>query len=331
MEPVAAFALPLVLACGGAPPPAAVVDGALGQTATGQAVVSEPRPLTTRSGAHDDDVAPHDPRFVSARDARIHASLVAWIAANSADFVERPELRLGNFVSRMRCRGATSSECDGGAIVNSERRGTAWRRLDGLTYDDAKSLFGVLVSVGDFPSTGDFGVRLSLIETSTVAEQRLVGEGLWLSFARFDGDVVKERLAVGTTASWVHREASGGGVEEIVMLAPSMTWKEALSALSLSPASLARFVRGQEDRLLLEARARIEDGRIHGFDEGPYEGNGLPPELTPRALTTVERAAALAALAAEHARRLAFVDRHQDALHRLVVSRLPSAALLAAP
>ena len=268
--------------------------------------------------------------FADPAEERLHVALRAWIMQRSEGFRFRPRALSGNFVGERWCRGGGDPACDGGAILRSDERGVSWRGLESLTYTTPeRELFGTLLSYGHMPAEGPLGLRVWLTDTSKWPDQRIMGDSFTLTFVRLGSERGVEELHTGH-ATGMSRQV-GGWPQHTVSVAAPASWRDTLRALAGSPESLAKFVLAQEEQLLAEGLAELADGRRLGYDEGPYEGRGIPPEQTPRPLTAAERATITAELQAEHARRRAFVTTNAAAMHAMLVEQVPVAILLGAP
>lgn len=251
-----------------------------------------------------------------------HAALRAWIEAHSDGFRRVPLRRLGNFLNERWCGpGANQAACDGGSLVGSTTAGDAWRQLETLFYpSDPDLTFGLGVAIGRNPAGAGVGVQLSAWSGGA----SIVGDHLTVRLLAFDdagkSEAVElgDRIGLTVVDTPLEVRAPGGGPAE-------------LARLAASPASLLATAKERFAALGAEAEAAIADGRVQGFDEGRYEGGGLPPERTPRPLTNQEKVREVAAVRSEVARRVALVERHAEAFHRALVAELPIELLTRAP
>ncbi len=258
-----------------------------------------------------------------AEGARVRA-LRAWIEGRSAGFQRRPLARRGNFVGEAWAGpGVARAALDGGAVVGSLRPGDAWRALDVFAHpgpDGAwtDAVFGLGLALGDNPAGPGVAVHLSL----TRGGRTVVGDGFGLTCVVFpEGGGPPARAWLGDAVAIDVREHR-------VRLAAPGGWRAELERLAASPASFAEVAAGRHDALAREVARALDAGEVQGWDEGPYLGDGAPPERTPRALRPDERAAARAAAEAELARRRALLVDHADALWRALHERLPVRLLL---
>lgn len=243
-----------------------------------------------------------------------HAALRAWIEAHSDGFRRVPLRRLGNFLNERWCGPeANQAACDGGSLVGSTTPGDAWRQLETLFYPaDPDLTFGLGVAIGRNPPGPGAGVQLSAWSGGA----SIVGDHLTVRLLAFDdagkSEAVElgDRIGLTVVDTPLSVRAPGGGPGE-------------LARLAASPASLLATAKERLAALQAEAEAAIADGRVQGFDEGLYEGRGLPPERTPRPLTNQEKVREVAGVRTEIAARVALVERNAEAFHRALVAELP--------
>lgn len=243
-----------------------------------------------------------------------HAALLRWIEANTDGWAGLPPRRVGNFITeRWTTRGVSPAARDGGAVIGSTAPGDGWRQLETLFYpSEPDTTFGLGVAIGQNPKGAGAGVHFS----SWTGGATIVGDHVSIRLLAFDGqgksDAVDlgDRVGLRCVDTPVEVTAPGGGLAE-------------LARLAASPASLLATAKERFAALRAEAEAALADGRVKGFDEGRYEGRGIPPERTPRPLTDAEEAAELAKVRAEVARRVAVVEAHAEAFHRALVATLP--------
>lgn len=256
-----------------------------------------------------------------------HAALRAWIEGHSDGFRRVPLRRLGNFLNERWCGpGVNQAACDGGSLVGSTTAGDAWRELQTLFYpSDPDLTFGLGVAIGRNPTAANVGVQLSAWSGGA----SIVGDHFTVRLLAFDAtgpatmvksEAVELGDAIGLTVvdTPIAVRAPGGGPAE-------------LARLAASPASLLATAKERLAALQAEAEAAIADDRVQGFDEGPYEGGGIPPERTPRSLTNQEKVREVANVRTEVTRRIALVERNAEAFHRALLAELPVELLTKAP
>lgn len=254
-----------------------------------------------------------DLKFETKAEGERHQALRAWMEKKAKGWKHKPLAAGGNFLSERWCGPKVPLDrCDSGSVVTGEERGTEWMTLEALHYELPKA-FGLVVSLGAFPEKGDLALRFYVSEGG----KTIVGEAMDATFLALGKDgKVAETATVGGRASV---EIVGSAVS---VFSPD-PWRTTLKKLAESPKSLEAVATKLFDALQVRVDEALAKGEVQGFDEGKYEGNGIPPTKTPRPLTAAEKEREARAAKAEIARRKAFVERHAKAMHALLVEKVP--------
>lgn len=219
-----------------------------------------------------------------------------------------PLRKIGNFVQEDWCVGP-GSERTCAASSFRERRGAEWLGVYTLHYDSSwPEVFGHGVRAGKMPTTADWGAAFSY----HVGGAGIMGEGLYASFSRFDGDVIAQEIHLGDSYSYTAEE-------EQIQIVVEGSRDEELRRLIASPESLRDTATAQLDRLLAEVEAKIEAGEITKCVYGEYNNDGIPPPCYPTALTVDETAALAAKARADIGEQRDAVVEHHALFHRLLV------------
>lgn len=217
-----------------------------------------------------------------------------------------PLRRIGNFVQEDWCSGAHSQGCAGGSF--SGERGDEWYSVYTLHYDrDWPEVFGLGVSAGRQPRTGEWGVSFSY----TINGDRIINSTFGVSFHRFAGEKIAQDVHLGH--SYGHKVAE----TQIQIDAPG-SQDEELARLIASPESFATTATARIDALLAEVERQIGAQLPTKCVYGPYEGGGVPPVCTPAPLTAEERDAARAAARSALGARRDAVTQHAAEFHRML-------------
>jgi len=243
-----------------------------------------------------------------------HRALQAWMSKRAAGWHHVPLAVGGNFVRESWCAPTVKPEfCENGSVVTREERGTAWMTLETLHYPkDWPKVFGLVVSIGTFPAKGDLAIRFHLAEDG----RSIVGEGMEATFLEIGPSGVSQAVSLGARTGLkaldtdLFVEAPGGD-------------GQALQRLAASPESLRTSSLALLDALAARVNEAFAKGEVLGWDEGEYEGNGIPPTRTPRPLTPAEAQREKKAAHEEIARRKAMIERHFAGMHALLVAEVP--------
>lgn len=256
------------------------------------------------------------PVFVDAALEQRFGALGDWIRPRSQSFQHIGPDQVGNFYRERWCAGASETACSGGAVVRSTAPGTRWFELQTLFYPAGwPEVFGLVFSMGRFPADGGLGFALHFSEDG----RSILGDGAQLSCTAQGPEA--ETLWLGSVETW---EAFGDAIS--VRHAPS--GRALLRSLGGGPAALIAVAQAQADAVAQAAHAALEEGRIQGFDEGPYLDDGLPPVRTPRPLRPAERAGLVARIADERGIRHDRALRLGPGCHRLLQDHAPMASLV---
>jgi hypothetical protein len=217
-----------------------------------------------------------------------------------------PLRRIGNFVQEDWCTGDHSQGCAGGSF--SGERGDEWYGVYTLHYDqDWPEVFGLGVSAGRQPRTGEWGVSFSY----TANGDRIINSTFGVSFHRFEGEKIAQNVHIGY--AYVYKVAE----TQIQVDAPG-TQDEELARLIASPESFKATATGRIDALLVEVLRQIDAQLPTKCVYGPYAGDGIPPICTPTPLTAEERDAARATARAELGARRDAITRHAAEFHKML-------------
>jgi hypothetical protein len=273
-------------------------------SATGPALPAE---QTEDYVGRDKQVAREALRFREpAEQARFDKVHACFAARSGESWRHYPLRQIGNFVQEDWCRGARSSSCSGGSFRSD--RGDEWYDVYTLYYDkDWPEVFGLGVSAGRLPADGEWGVSFSYTRNGA----QIVGEGVDISFHRFEGPKIVQELHLGDSYEYTVEET------QIKVAAPG-TPDDELALLIASPESFKSTALERLDALTAEALRQISEGLVRKCVYGPYEGGGIPPICAPTPLTEAELAAARTAARSELGARRAAVTDHAAALHGLI-------------
>jgi len=256
-----------------------------------------------------------DLQFETKAEGERHRALRAWMEkrAAGAGWKHVPLQVSGNFLAERWCGPKVAQDrCASGSVATSEERGAQWMSLEALHYELPKA-FGLVVQVGHIPEKGELAMRFYLSEGG----RTVVGEGMEATFlALGEGGKVAESVSVGQRASLRILDA------ELSVSSPD-PWRATLKAMAASPQSLQALATRMLDALQARVDEALAKGEVQGFDEGPYEGHGVPPAKTPRPLTAAEKEREAKAAKAEIARRKALVAKHAKAMHALLEQQVP--------
>jgi hypothetical protein len=253
-------------------------------------------------------------RFADATHRARYDALRAHAAAAAGGWRHRPLTLVGNFVEEHWCGPAVSAPaCDGGGVVNQERRGDAWFRLGVLHYPkDWPSVFGLVYAAGVWPKDRPWGLAFSL----AVDGRTVVGEHLGALFLRFDGERVADRVPLGD--GYAYR------VEETTFRVRGEAPLAELARLRASPSALQARATERLDALLAEVRRGLAAHEATKCVYGPYRNDGIPPECTPTPLTAEEEAAWAERAAREIGRQRALVAENAAEMHALLTALVPA-------
>lgn len=269
---------------------------------------------------HLDDLRPADTRT----GALLHTLDATWRAA-TVGWREVPWERAGNEVTERWCGPAVSAAaCQGGSVVNDEKRGDAWRSLTTLHYPPRwPEVFGVVVNAGSYPVGSPWGVRAAVsLRGGTISGTSFSG-----AFVQFDGEKVADRIPFGewsyrvtdTTFTVAIPAASTPGGDDPAAAAVAAE----IERLVASPDSLRETMLARLAALDTEVHRGIAAHEAERLANGTYTGGGVPPVRTPTPLTPEEEAAAAAQATTDIARWQAVVTAQAPALHTLLSACLP--------
>jgi len=255
-----------------------------------------------------------DLSFESKHESERYRALRAWMQKHSPGWQHVPlERRGGNFLTERWCGPMVAPDlCARGAVVTSEKRGTAFRSLE-LLHHQMPKVFGLVVDLGRFPETGEVALRFRVSEGG----KTIVNDQMEATFLFFGEDNrLRERVSIGQTMKLRVVDTS------LSVVSPD-PWRETLKKMAASPQSFQAVATKQLDALQARLDEALAKGEIMGFDQGPYMGGGIPPERTERPLTTEERQAEARAAKAEIDRQKAILVKHAAAMHALLVAEVP--------
>jgi len=268
--------------------------------------------------------APRDEREYVGKDAQVHVSLLRFADTATADRFNKvrdcfgaraqgedwqnfPMRKIGNFVEEDWCRGERAElGCSGGNF--REQRGSEWLTVFTLHYpQDFPDVFGLGVSSGKLPASGEWGAAFSY----TADGKSIVGEGLGLSFFRFEGDTIVQTVTTGDGYSYQAEESY------ISITAPDGAEAE-LRRLIASPESLRDTAVQRYDALQAEVSSQVRAGTVQKCVYGEYKGDGIPPECHLTPLTGPERKALLDRARRDIGAQREAVEAHHVMFHGLL-------------
>jgi len=261
--------------------------------------------------------------FPSAEEQARFAAVRGELASTRANWKHRPLEIVGNFVEEGWCAPSVSdAACFGGAVVSDRERGTAWATIGTLYYpQDWPSVFGFQLRIGEMPSSGQWGAAVWL----GVDGRTIIGDALSIAFFRFEGDAVTDEIPLGDSLAWTVQES------HFTIAAPApegasgrVRAETALRRLLESPEVFRTTAHELWNRLQAEVEAGLSTSqKCH---DGPYLGDGIPPECTLVPLTPADLAGERDRLLQTMKRRHDLVDSDGDAMYA-VLRRLVPAAL----
>ncbi len=201
--------------------------------------------------------------------------------ASTDGWAHYPLRKIGNFVQEDWCRGPGSSRgCSGGSF--RDRPGDTWFTLHTLHYDSQwPGVFGLGAIAGNLPQNGDWGVRFSYYKDG----KTIIGEGLHVTFMKFDGRESSAKILLGDSYSYK--------VEETDCTISGLDKDVELEVMLSSPEALKRVALARLNALEEKVDLTISSGKVRKCVYGPYEGGGIPPECTLTPLTDAENATQL--------------------------------------
>lgn len=260
-------------------------------------------------------IDPKELRFEREETGRLFHALLESATTFCQGWKHRPFTRGGNFISGRWATGAGAGEDCQIAGGSAHRRDQRAVELSTLFHPRAPfQAFGLNFTLLQVPPDSGWGLSLSLhLEGKSV-----MGEGLSLSFRRYapGGGRPVERLDLGRSLGHDCFEATIGYTDARPHLEILADWLR-------SPSSLAEQASRSLDGLEQEFRRALEAGEIEGADEGPYMNDGIPPERSPRPLTTEERERARADATGAFEGRRQLIGREASRFHGLLVEAFP--------
>lgn len=258
--------------------------------------------------------------FAHAEEGALFAALLDGAEAFCRGWRHRPFAVGGNFVTARWACGAGAREDCLIAQGSAHRRDQRVVELSTLFYPRApQEAFGVNLSLLVVPPGAGWGLNFSL----HVGGRSVMGEGLQASFRRYGSGaggpeeslVITPRPVMTLFESTFSVPCTGSLVEELRgwIASPDVLLRRSLAAWT------------ELERRVLEA---LDAGRVETADEGPYLGDGLPPERVPRALRPDEGAEARRDLAAEMTRRRRLLEAESSRFHGMLCASFPFGEIL---
>jgi hypothetical protein len=228
----------------------------------------------------------HDLRFTDVKTGERFSTLDGCIQNMAGPSWRTTSYRLlGNFYQSDWCKGAGARDDCQIASGTIDQRDQHDLSLYTLFYSqDYPQVFGLGLQALWVPKATGWGASFYFAEQG----QSIVGEGWSATFSEYNSPSgpADSRVDLG----WKIGYTIHGPHETTFEQASDLPLREDLAAYLASPENLRDLGLKQIQALATQVDEAIRSHQVQACDQGPYQGNGIPPACTLRPMTAAEEA-----------------------------------------
>jgi hypothetical protein len=256
-------------------------------------------------------------RFDDPATERRFKALDACIRERTADGWRTTGYQLiGNFYSSRWCEGAGARDDCQIASSTEHNRDQHVIELETFFYPSSyPQVFGLKLAALWVPEQDGWGAYFHFSEDG----RNFYGEGAGIGFARYETGSREPVASVSVIGPLAY-----GLFETTVALPPeAFSAREELALYLVSPEALRDEGLAQMQALAVRVDEALRTHQVTACDYGPYEGQGIPPVCTPRALTPEEEAAELARAAVHFAEQQRLLRENYREMYAALMRAFP--------